>query len=79
MSIETIKIEDISGEQFIKIPANLKIDDDKVYLKKVGSLIYVIPFHNPWQSIIDSLDGFSDDFMDIGREQQVQQKREPMV
>jgi antitoxin VapB len=78
MSIETIKIEDISGEQFIKIPANLKIDDDKVYLKKVGSLIYVIPFHNPWQSIIDSLGGFSEDFMD-SREQQVQQKREPMV
>jgi antitoxin VapB len=77
MSIETIKIEDISGEQFIKIPANLKIDDDKVYLKKVGNLIYVIPFHNPWQSIIDSLDGFSEDFMD-SREQPVQQKREPL-
>ena len=77
MSIETIKIEDISGEQFIKIPANLKIDDEKVYLKKLGNLIYVIPFHNPWQSIIDSLDGFSEDFMD-NRTQPVQQKREPL-
>lgn len=64
MSIETIKIQDISGEQVIKIPKNLKIDDDQVYLKKVGDLLYVIPFHKPWQSLIDSLEEFSPDFMD---------------
>ena len=75
MNIETIKIEQISGKQIIKIPENLKIDDDKVYLKKVGNLLYVIPFHNPWQSTINSLDEFSEDFMNE-RDQPSNQTRE---
>jgi antitoxin VapB len=77
MSIETIKIEDISGEQVLKIPRSLKIDDDKVYLKKVGNLLYVIPFHNPWQSIIESLSEFSEDFM-VERNQPENQIRESL-
>lgn len=64
MAFETIDIQDISGEQIIKLPENFKINDDKVYLKKVGNSLYIIPFHNPWQSMIDSLDDFSSDFMD---------------
>ena len=54
--------------QLFKIPKSLKIDDTKVYLKKVGNGIFIIPFHNPWQSFFDSLTEFSDDFMDT-REQ----------
>jgi antitoxin VapB len=63
MSFETIKIEKSSGEQILKLPESFKIDDDKVYLKKVGNAIFIIPFHNPWQIMMDSLDQFSDDFM----------------
>jgi len=47
MGFETANIENNIGYQGIRIPANLKIQDDKVYLKKVGNTIYVIPFHNP--------------------------------
>ena len=54
--------------QLFKIPKSLKIDDTKVYLKKVGNGIFIIPFHNPWQSFFDSLTEFSDDFMET-REQ----------
>ena len=75
MPFETIDIQNISGEQVIKIPGNFKIDDDKVYLKKLGNTLYLIPFHNPWQSMIDSLEGFSKDFMD-DRSQPGQQNRE---
>ena len=75
MPFETIDIQNISGEQVIKIPGNFKIDDDKVYLKKLGNTLYLIPFHNPWQSMIDSLEGFSKDFMD-DRGQPGQQTRE---
>ncbi|MEM9723716.1 MAG: AbrB/MazE/SpoVT family DNA-binding domain-containing protein [Bacteroidota bacterium] len=48
----------------IQIPESLKIDDDKVYLRKIGGVIYVIPFHNLWQSVIDSVDAFTEDFME---------------
>lgn len=75
MAFQTIDIQDISGFQSIKIPDNFKINDDKVYLKKVGNALYIIPFHNPWQNLIDSVDEFSQDFMN-DREQPTDQTRE---
>jgi len=75
MRSETIDIKSNNGVQAINIPHQMRIDDDKVLLKKVGNVIYVIPFHSPWQSLIDSLDQFTDDFMNI-REQQENQFRE---
>jgi antitoxin VapB len=47
----------------ISIPADMEIDDDKVYLKKIGNTLYVIPFHDPWQSLIESVNDFSGDFL----------------
>ena len=75
IAFEAINIQDISGSQMIKIPDNFKINDDKVYLKKVGNTLYIIPFHNPWQSMFDSVNEFSEDFMD-DRQQPKQQSRE---
>jgi antitoxin VapB len=75
MAFEAIDIQDISGSQSIRIPENFKIDDDKVYLKKVGTALYIIPFHNPWQNLFDSVEEFSQDFMD-DREQATGQTRE---
>ena len=63
MAFESVDIQHISGSQSIHIPESLKIDDDKVYLRKIGGVIYIIPFHNPWQSLLDSVDAFSEDFM----------------
>ena len=77
MGIETIDIKNINGAQDIRIPKKMRIDDDKVYLKKVGNALYVIPYHSPWQNLIDSADSFTSDFMD-GREQPDQQHRESL-
>ena len=60
--------------QLFKIPQSQRIDDTKVYLKKVGNGIFLIPFHNPWQTLFDSLIKFSDDFMT--EREQPEQKRE---
>jgi antitoxin VapB len=75
MAFEAIDIQDISGSQSIRIPENFKINDDKVYLKKVGTALYIIPFHNPWQNLFDSVDEFSQDYMN-DREQPAGQNRE---
>lgn len=74
MGFEAVNIQEISGSQVIKIPDNFKINDDKVYLKKVGNTLYVIPFHNPWQSMVDSVNEFSEDFME-DRQQPQQESR----
>lgn len=77
MGIETIDIKNNRGEQDIRIPKKMRIDDDKVYLRKVGNSLYIIPYHNPWQNLIDSTDIFTSDFME-DREQPSQQQRESL-
>ncbi len=75
MKIETIDIQNNPGGQAIQIPEDFRIDDDKVYLKKSGNIIYIIPFHKPWQNLLESLDEFTPDFMDK-RNQPSKQNRE---
>jgi antitoxin VapB len=75
MGIETIDIKNIKGAQAIRIPKRMRINDDKVYLKKVGNTLYIIPYHDPWRNLIESTDSFTSDFMNE-RKQPDQQKRE---
>ena len=75
MGIETIDIKDKKGTQAIRIPKKMRINDDKVYIRKVGNSLYIIPYHNPWQNLIDSTNAFTSDFMDE-RNQPTQQQRE---
>ena len=64
MGFKTIDIKTKRGFQAIRIPKQMQIDDDKVYLKKVGNAIYIIPYNKPWQNLFGSLDSFTSDFMD---------------
>lgn len=75
MTFETIHIKNKKGIQAINIPEKMRINDDKVYLKKVGHTLQIIPFHNPWQNLMESLDLFTPDFME-NREQPTHQSRE---
>ncbi len=75
MKIEAIEIQNDKGSQAIKIPDDFKINDDKVYVKKIGNALYIIPFHSPWQNLFDSLGEFTTDFMN-DRNQSSEQSRE---
>jgi antitoxin VapB len=75
MKVEEVNIQNLQGFQAINIPPSLKINDDKVYIKKIGNALYLIPYHNPWQNLMDSLDEFTSDFME-NRNQPSAQTRE---
>ncbi len=64
MKMEAIQIQNTKGIQAISLPESYKINDDKVYIKKMGNVIYLIPFHSPWQNMVDSLSDFTPDFME---------------
>ena len=71
----TINITKQNGIQAINIPDDMKINDDKVYLKKIGNSIHVIPYHSAGQNLIDSTTSFTNDFMET-RNQPNEQNRE---
>jgi antitoxin VapB len=75
MKAEAIDIQNNPGGQAIQLPEDFRIDDDKVYLKKTGNVIHIIPYHNPWQNVFDSIEEFTSDFMS-GRNEPFEQHRE---
>ncbi len=72
MKITTINISNSNGKQIIDIPDDMRINDDKVYLKQVGNTLHLIPFHNAWESLIESVNLFSPDFMDERHQRTIQ-------
>ena len=62
--------------QTICLPEGFRLDGDEVFIKRVGRSIVLIPKQgSPWQSLVDSLDQFSEDFM-ANRAQPRPQQRE---
>ena len=66
--MKTARLFQNGRSQAVRLPKEFRFDGTKVYIKKVGNSVVLIPYQNSWQSLFDSLDKFSDDFM--GRREQ---------
>jgi Virulence-associated protein and related proteins len=66
----------ISGNsQAIRLPKEYQVEDKELYIQKIGRTIILFPKKNPWESFENSLEEFSDDFMNDGRNQPNSQER----
>jgi antitoxin VapB len=61
--MNTAQITTDGTHQIVILPEDFKMAGTEVYIKKVGNTIILIAKDNPWQSLFESLDQFSDDFM----------------
>jgi antitoxin VapB len=61
--MNTAKLSTDGTHQVVILPEDFKLTGTEVYIKKIGNAIILIAKDNPWQSLIESLDNFSDDFM----------------
>jgi antitoxin VapB len=61
--------------QAVRLPKEFRFEGEEVFIKKVGKVTILLPIKNPWEPLLDSINKFSDDFMD-SRDQPGQQKRE---
>jgi len=61
--------------QAVRLPKEFRFDGTQVFVKKVGNTVVLIPEQGSWQTLFDSLEQFSDDFMET-RNQPEQQVRE---
>lgn len=69
------KIFQNGQSQAVRLPKEYRFDSDHVFVKKSGNVVVLIPAKNSWDSLFNSLDKFSDDFM-TERKQPKAQKRE---
>ena len=73
--MKTAKLFQNGQSQAVRLPKEFRFEDDYVYIKKSGNVVILIPAHDSWQSLVSSLDKFTDDFM-MERKQPKTQTRE---
>ncbi|GAA6618478.1 antitoxin [Scytonema sp. NUACC26] len=73
--METIKLLISGDNQYVILSQEFQIKGTEVYVKKVGNTIVLLPKENLWKILFDSLNLFSDDFME-NREQPMLENRE---
>jgi antitoxin VapB len=73
--MKTAKLFQNGQSQAVRLPKEFRFEGDHVYVKKSGNAVVLIPTRNSWDTLIQSLDKFSDDFM-VKRKQPKVQKRE---
>jgi len=49
--------------QAVRLPKKYNFKGKEVFIKYVGRNVILIPKDDPWESLISSLNSFSDDFM----------------
>jgi len=73
--MKTAKLFRNGQSQAVRLPKEFRFQDDHVFIKKSGNVVMLIPSKESWESLFNSLNKFSDDFM-TDRSQPGLQKRE---
>ena len=73
--MKTAKLFQNGQSQAVRLPKEFRLPGESVYIKKQGNAVVLIPRINSWDSLWESLDKFSDDYM-VDREQPEQQERD---
>jgi len=73
--MKTAKLFQNGQSQAVRLPREFRFEDDRVYVKKSGNVVMLIPAKGSWDMLVKSLNKFSPDFMSE-RKQPKTQKRE---
>ena len=75
--METAKLFQNGKSQAVRLPKEFRFKSDRVYLKKMGNAVILLPYSAPWQSLVESLTLFSSDFMQARTQPPAQQRANP--
>ena len=73
--METARLFQSGRSQAVRLPKAYRFEGTQVFIKKIGDAVVLMPYQGGWQTLFDSLDEFSEDFM-ASRGQSEQQLRE---
>lgn len=74
--LETAKIFTNGGSQAIRLPKRYRFNAEEVFVNQIGNVVMLIPKDDRWQSMLSSLDLFTDDFLADGVESLPLEERE---
>jgi len=76
--MNTAKIFKNGRSQAVRLPKEYRFNDDEVGINKIGDMVVLYPLASGWDLFTESLDEFSDDFMQGRQQPKDFDKRKPM-
>ncbi|MDJ0744672.1 MAG: type II toxin-antitoxin system VapB family antitoxin [Xenococcaceae cyanobacterium MO_167.B27] len=73
--METAKLFQNGQSQAVRLPKKYRFQGNKVIIKRMGNAVVLLPYQDSWETLFESLEQFSDDFMS-NRQQPDEQERE---
>ena len=61
--MDTAKIFSNGGSQAVRLPKTCRFSTDEVFINHIGNVVILFPKEDRWQSLLSSLDLFTDDFL----------------
>ena len=74
--MQTAKIFENGRSQAVRLPKQYRFSGSEVFIQKLGDVVMLIPKDRAWNTFLEGIDGFTDDFFESGREQSASQERE---
>ncbi len=76
--METAKIFENGRSQAVRLPKQIRFTGNEVFIKQVGKSVMLIPKDEDaaWNTFLNGLHSFTDDFMADGRAEDIPSKRE---
>jgi antitoxin VapB len=74
--MQTAKLFQNGRSQAVRLPKEYKFEGTDVLIQKVGDSVILFPKNKVWETFLHGLYGFTDDFMENGREQPKMQERD---
>lgn len=74
----TAKVFENGRSQAVRLPKEYRFSSDEVMVNKIGDIVLLMPKTSKWESFMQAIDLFSDDFMKDGRGDQGIQERESL-
>jgi antitoxin VapB len=77
--METTKLFYSGNSQAVRLPKEYRFSEDRVYIKRLGNAVVLLPYSDPWRALLDSLDLFSDDFMQTRAQGATEERETPFA
>lgn len=74
--MKTAKLFKNGESQAVRLPREFRFQGEEVFIKRMGSAVILLPKAKSWDTLIDSLAKFPDDFMTDREQPSIPDRRE---
>ena len=67
----TAKVFENGRSQAVRLPKECRFNTDEVAVNKIGEIVLLVPKSSKWNSFMQAIDMFSDDFMEDERDNDI--------